>query len=108
VSAGGRFGLLLTLQLLLDAMLLAAIIVATLGGLLKWYMASFANAPSAISSVVRTRDYVERTIDSLGWPSAEAWIVCLAALALVWLAASRSVSRRCVQIGTIVNSVEYF
>ena len=43
VAAGGRFGFLLTLQLLLNAMLLAAIIVATCGYLLQLYIASFAN-----------------------------------------------------------------
>jgi hypothetical protein len=43
---------------------------------------------------VRVRDQVEQTIDRLGWLSAETWISCLAVLALVWLVASRSASRR--------------
>jgi hypothetical protein len=94
VSAGGRFGFLLTLQVLLDAMLLATVVVATVGTLLKWYISTFADAPSAIARVVWVRDRVEQSLDRLGWLSAESWVVCLAVLALVWLAASRSASRR--------------
>ena len=64
MSAGGRFGILLTLRFLLDAMLLAAVVVATLGTLLKWYIATFADASSAIARVVWVRDHVEQTVDS--------------------------------------------
>ncbi|MGY3032734.1 putative membrane protein YgcG [Bradyrhizobium sp. USDA 4354] len=94
ISVGGRFGLLLTVRLLLDAMLLATIIVVTVGVLLNLYMSSFADTPSAISRVVWVRDQAERAVDSLRWFSAEAWIGCLVVLALVWLVASRSASRR--------------
>src|SRR5262249_10302042 len=95
VKLGGHFGFLLTLRSLLDAMLIAGVLVASFAAALQWYIAGYSDTPSAIATVVKLRDTVERAIDSLSWLSGrEAWVVSLAPLASVWLVAPRSASRR--------------
>jgi hypothetical protein len=94
VGAGGRFGLLSTLASVLDAMLVASILVVAFSIGFQWYLAGLADTPAAIAKVVQARDLVEQAIDRLRVLSAKAWIASVVLLSLIWLATSRSKSRR--------------
>ncbi len=96
IGVGGRLGLLTTLQSILDAMLVAGLFVALFALALNGYLAGHADSTNdaTIQRITAVRDGVEQTIDHLGQFSVPLWIGSLAVLGLIWLAASRSSSRR--------------
>jgi hypothetical protein len=94
IKTGGRFGLLLTLQAILDAMLIAGLLIAITATSLQLYFYWSSDIPSALQRIVQVRDKIERAIDSVGWMSGEAWLLSVIILALIWLLSSRSTSRK--------------
>jgi len=92
-GAAAWLATLSVLKTVASAAVIASAIVVVGANLLEWHLNQI-SSPDNLGRVVAIRDGAERLVDTVQSTSTEVWLASLAGLALIWLVAACSTSRK--------------